>query len=361
MTMLGEISCIVRADGNAHLGMGHMVRCLTLADELKRQGARILVMTRDADGPVRTMIDRQGYEVVGIPPAASLTEDLHRLCTVIARMQFAGEAAPLVTLDGYAFSADYQRGVLGTGAILMYVDDVACGPQVAHLVLNQNSWAHPRYYQDLAAHSRLLLGSRYALVRPEFSEAARRWSRAHAALTGQVLVTFGGGDEANVTGQVAKWLAKLEMRARFVLLVGPGYPHLRELRAWVQERPERFTLASAPEDVASLMAQADIAISNAGSTCWELCCLGVPALVIILEEHQVRIAEGLAAAGIADNLGWFAALTAQRLGERLNALLEDQVRRDAMSSLARGLVDGQGAHRVASAMIDILQTPAVRR
>lgn len=353
-----RMPCIVRVDGDPHLGLGHVIRCLTLADELKRQGARIIFLIREADGVGRSLIERHEYEIRGIPTAASLSEDLEFLCATIRSVQAQCGEASMVLLDGYAFSADYQRGVLSTGATLTYVDDLARGPQVARLVLNQNIWARPDCYADLAPHSRLLLGPHYALVRREFTEAARLRASPEPRVVRQVLVTLGGADGENVTGRVAKWLSELHVPARCVLLVGPGYPYLRELRTWVQQRPERFTLVSAPEDVAALMAQMDVAISNAGSTCWELCCLGVPTFVIILADNQVRIAEGLSAAGIFENLGWFTALTAERLGRRVNALLENQAQRDTMSGLARRLVDGLGAQRVASAMVESLQAAA---
>lgn len=345
---------IFRADGNAGLGHGHLVRCLTLAAELERQGGRILFVTREFGGALWDRIDRRSYELIIVPSAATLAEDARLLGATIHRLQREGEL-PLVILDGYDFDADYQRAILKSGAFLALIDDLAATSQVAHLILNQNIWARPGSYPDVSPSTHLLLGTEYALLREEFLETKREQTRSQPLVADRVLVTFGGGDEENVTGRVARWLAESDISARFVLLVGPDYPHLPVLRKWVEPRSARFTIAHAPRNVAALMAETDVAISGAGSTCWELCFMGVPSLVIILADNQARIADGLGAAGIADNLGWFTTLTPERLKGRLKTLLADPRRREAMSKAGRAIIDGRGAQRVASAMVEMMQ------
>jgi len=197
-------------------------------------------------------------------------------------------------------------------------------------------------------------------LREEFLETKREQTRSQPLVADRVLVTFGGGDEQNVTGRVARWLAESDISARFVLLVGPDYSHLAELRRWVESRSARFAIVHAPDNVAVLMAETDVAISGAGSTCWELCFMGIPSLVIILADNQTRIAEGLGAAGIADNLGWFTTLPPERLRGRLKTLLADPGRREAMSKAGRAIIDGRGAQRVASAMVEMMRTGSTK-
>jgi len=133
---------IFRADGNAGLGHGHLVRCLTLAAELERQGGHILFVVSEFGGALRDRIERRSYELIIVPSGATLTEDVQLLGTTIHRMQREGEM-PLVILDGYGFDLDYQRAILKSGAFLALIDDLAATSQVAHLILNQNIWARP--------------------------------------------------------------------------------------------------------------------------------------------------------------------------------------------------------------------------
>jgi UDP-2,4-diacetamido-2,4,6-trideoxy-beta-L-altropyranose hydrolase len=113
----------------------------------------------------------------------------------------------------------------------------------------------------------------------------------------------------------------------------------------VAQRPG-FQLERSPVNMAPLMRWADIAISGAGSTCWELAYLGLPAIIIALSRDQQGIARGLAGNEVAVSLGWHANLSEERISEALNSLLSDQGRRRAVSERGRKLVDGRGAERV---------------
>lgn len=335
---------ILRADGDAGIGLGHVSRCLTLADELVRQGQRVLFVTRDLDEGVRGMTRRRGHAVELLPERVSRAEELHRLA---ARIAESGTSAMLV-VDGYDFDLAYQRDLRAAGAALACIDDLAAGPQAADIILNQNLWAEPALYRDVPSGARLLLGPRYALLKPEFRQAP---AVADAKRGPRVLVAMGGGDSADVTGRIAGWIER-SRAAEVVLLAGPGYPHLARLRRWTEARAPRFSVVHAPENVAELMAGADAAVCGGGVTLLELIRLGVPSMAIVLAENQARNVRAFAAAGSAVDLGGIERLDGERLTAMLDGLLGDPERRRQISAKARRICDGLGAWRAAMAFIE---------
>ena len=213
----------------------------------------------------------------------------------------------------------------------------------ADAVLNQNISASAAMYAKREPFTRLLLGSHYVLLRPEFLAEPR--DREHPAMARKVLVTMGGSDPENVTRKVLLALLRIEANLEARIIAGSGNPWQDELQVLVDQRVG-FQLERSPANMARLMRWADIAISGAGSTCWELAYLGLPAIVIALSRDQQEIARGLAENEVTVSLGWHANLSEERISEALNSLLHDTERRHAMSGNGMKMVDGHGAERV---------------
>ncbi|MCH8109711.1 MAG: UDP-2,4-diacetamido-2,4,6-trideoxy-beta-L-altropyranose hydrolase, partial [Chloroflexi bacterium] len=169
----------------------------------------------------------------------------------------------------------------------------------------------------------------------------------------KILVTLGGSDPCNQTTKVLRALLSLDipdLQAKVV--VGSSNPRLDELREAAESAGSSIAISiitDAP-DMASLMAWADVAVTGAGSTCWELAFMGLPALLIVLADNQTGIAEGLEEAGTAVNLGWHYELNESDISRQLALLLRDSSRRSDMSEKGRRIVDGQGCHRVSSTL-----------
>jgi spore coat polysaccharide biosynthesis predicted glycosyltransferase SpsG len=138
------------------------------------------------------------------------------------------------------------------------------------------------------------------------------------------------------------------------VVVGPSNPHLARLQQAAAARPERFVLCRNVIDMPPLMAWADVAISGAGSTSWELAFMGAPVLSIVLAENQVEVARMLAVHGVGQNLGGQHALGDAVLCDALVTLLCDAAKRREMSDRGQRLIDGDGAARVRAAMREAL-------
>jgi len=336
---------LVRADADAARGSGHVMRCLALVHAWRERGGPAWFLSRCANPALRERIQAAGAEFLSLAPDASMELDLQSTLALITEL-----TPSFVVLDGYDFDLDYQRALRATGHRLMVIDDTVRLPLYdADVLLNQSLGAVRSNYNH-NPDATLLLGPEYALLRREFVY----WrSRLHTVpeTARKILVTLGGSDPDNVTLKIIEALRQLETaRLQIRVVAGPANPHIDELEHAAADFPGPLELLTAVPDMAPLMSWADLAVTGAGGTCWELACLGVPALSLVIAENQRSIAEELAAAGAVVNLGWHTDVAVERVATAVNGLLYSSFRRLRMSQQGRALVDGKGASRVASAL-----------
>ena len=335
---------IIRADESLSIGTGHVMRCMALAHAWQREGGKVAFLGLCESMGVREKIQKGGFDIISLPNCYPSPEDLQTTLNMLNN-----KAARLV-LDGYHFDATYQKAVRDAGHFLMVVDDNAHLPQYhANILLNQNINARSLSY-CIDSDTRLLLGTKYTMLRPEFMEWANL--RRHIPdLANKVLVTMGGSDPDNVTQKVVRALAQVPgENIEVKVVVGPSYPHLQILRASIHSLACGFQILQNITDMSALMAWADVAVTAGGSTCWELAYMGLPALVIVLADNQKYIAEGMDQAGAAINLNWHDEVSTGQLAEALSDLLKSGGQRRQMSEMGKSLVDGLGAARVAEAL-----------
>lgn len=342
---------LVRADASAESGTGHVMRCLALAQAWSERGGKAVFLSRCDSPALRDRVQAAGAHIIPIALDLSPEADLQ---ATMASLPL--RCAPMVVLDGYHFDVDYQRALRARGYRLMVIDDSVRLPFYdADILLNQNLDA-ARLDYHCACDTALFLGPTYALLRREF----RSWHRhPHNApeMARNILVTLGGSDPGNATLKVIRALRQLggeRMRVRIV--AGPANPHVDELRDAARAFPGELELLTAASGMAALMSWADLAVSAAGSTCWELACVGLPAVLLVIAENQRANANELAAAGFAVNLGWHCDVSVERLASEVDGLINCRSRRARMSRRGKTLVDGYGADRVAVALIKLATT-----
>ncbi len=333
---------VFRADGNARIGTGHVMRSLALAQAWQDQGGRA-VFLMDLKAPaLGSRLQSEGMEVVFLSSPPGTAGDADE-ATELARRLGAG----WVVVDGYHFGAAYQRQVREAGLKLLFIDDIgSAGENYADLILNQNLHAQADLYPRRDAGARLLLGPLYTLLRREFGPWRDR-QRQIAPAARKVLVTLGGGDPDNITSKVMQALGQMEWEGLEVLVVvGASNPHHQELRSAGRRMPHSLRLEQNVTNMPELMAWADLAITAGGSTCWELAFMGLPGLIIILADNQRPVGQWLGQAGVGVNLGWHASLSPGQISQAALRLLASPEIRGEMALKGQALVDGEGAARV---------------
>lgn len=348
---------VFRADGGETIGLGHIMRCLAVAEALMERETRCLFAAAALPDAAERRLRASGVEVVRLNVSAGGDGDRAATAALAAH-------AGAVVLDGYGFGSGYRAGVAAVGRPVLAFDDGAFtgqhppGPLSAALVVNASSGAVPADYAVSAPGARLLLGPAHAPVRREVRHAAARpvlpLDRRRS-----VLLTFGGSDPLALTAPCIRLLApRLPSGVRLVAVVGGGSPWLEDCRAAAAPFGERVAVHFDTPAMGELMAGAGLAVSAAGGTVAELAALALPALLAVVADNQAPAA----AAGAAGMPSWCRVVDVRGGGEQAAAritaaalaLWDDPPRRQAMSDAARGRVDGQGAGRIAQALLNVM-------
>jgi UDP-2,4-diacetamido-2,4,6-trideoxy-beta-L-altropyranose hydrolase len=348
------MNLVIRADADTERGTGHVMRCLALTQTCIAQGGMVTFITDCEAAGLLDRITSLGAELVKLSHHYPARVDAETVERVISQQPGAW-----TVLDGYHFDIGYQRRLREYGHPVLVVDDlVHHGWYEADAILNQNVYAPELHYPCPPA-TDLLMGTSYALLRTEFA-VYEDFSRSVPAVGKRVLITLGGGDPANQTLKALSAIETLhDPELEVICITGAANLHIDSIKAEARGATSHVSVIQDSLNMPELMAWADVAITAAGSTCWELAFMGLPAVLMVIADNQALIADGMAKAGAAVNIGWAADVAEKALAEELKRLLQDQGRRSAMSAQGRLLVDGQGTSRVLAAMVTSSASSAV--
>lgn len=340
---------LIRADAATRMGTGHLMRCLALAQAWQAAGGRAALASAGLDSGLSLRLESEGIDVLSLAAESGSARDAQDTAAIARDL-----GAAWLVVDGYQFDAGYQHALKRAGLPLLFVDDYGhASHYYADLVLNQNIQAHEALYARREPDTRLLLGTRYALLRREFWPW-RGWQREVRPGARRVLVTLGGSDPDNVALKVLYALGNLRHTSLGdldgLLLLGSSNPHEQILRQAIRDMALRVRIERRVTRMPLPMSWADICLAAGGSTCWELAFMGLPGLLFVLAENQRANAEGLHAAGAAHNLGWHRDVSPVTLAGEMERLLISREDREAMARAGQRLVDGYGAPRVVAQM-----------
>lgn len=358
-----------RADASLQIGTGHVMRCLTLADALREHGAGCSFVCRPHQGHLLALIAQREHRVLVLPEliegaksdfkGTTHTHWLGTDCTTDARdtrqalcAHTGGEPVDWLVVDHYALDAQWEEALRPQAKLIMVIDDLADRPHTCDLLLDQNLGRNAKDYRGLLkGETTTLIGPKYALLRPEFA-ALRTQSLARRQSNPQLhrlLITMGGVDKDNVTGQVLAALQSCNLPAdsRVTVVMGPHAPSLAQVQAQATQMPWQTEVLVGVDNMAQLMAESDLAIGAAGGTSWERCCLGVPTIQIALAQNQEAIAQALSQAGAA------LMLQGKTIAQTLPDLVSTVASADklyAISLASSGITEGKGALLVSDVM-----------
>jgi UDP-2,4-diacetamido-2,4,6-trideoxy-beta-L-altropyranose hydrolase len=344
---------LVRCDASVAIGTGHAMRCLALAQAWQDAGGRAVFGMVQATPAVEERLQRENIGVVRPKAEPGSADDAQQTAALARENQ-----AFWVVVDGYCFGADYQAALKRAGLKVLFLDDNGhAGHYSADIVLNQNAHASERLYSNREESTRLLLGTRFVMLRREFT-SWRGWQREIPARARRILVTMGGSDPDNLTLTAIEAIRQVSNSdLETAVLMGGSNPHLRSLEASTQKGSLRLItdVANMPE----LMAWADVAVAGAGTTFWEMCFLGLPAILLVVAENQSSIAAAGDSKGTAWSLGKGTQASASAISSKLEDIVNSEKTRTTQSENGRKLVDGRGAERVVAFLSDLELRPTV--
>jgi len=333
---------IIRADSCLQRGSGHVMRCLALAQAWAQEsGEAIFLLSDQLPASLEQRIHAEGFAFRYLPADSRMDADVTATSALMSELD-----CKWVILDGYQFDAEYQQSLKRAGHHLLAFDDYGHVKHYhADLILNQNITANARLYEQREPYTRLLLGTDFAVLRKEFWQW-REWRREIPDRARKLLITLGGSDPLDVTGKILTALERLKIDLDITVIIGANRSDDRSNTS----RASNIRFIHAPSDMAALIAEADIVISAAGSTSWELAFMGLPALLTTTAENQRGIAPALAKAGAAINLGDAEVLDPSSIADQLQELTFSAPLRTRLSRNARTLVDSLGGQRIVQAI-----------
>jgi UDP-2,4-diacetamido-2,4,6-trideoxy-beta-L-altropyranose hydrolase len=351
-----------RVDASLQIGSGHVMRCLTLAEALRANGAQCRFISRAYPGHLLGLIRQRGFAVtalpVELPPPPANTQVVSERpkepphapwlgCdwqtdaeeTVKAAEQLFPEGVDWLVVDHYQLDAAWERKLRSHTDKLMVIDDLANRPHDCDLLLDQNYYQNldQRYQGLVPEHCLKLLGPKYILLRPEFAEA-RQKLRARDGTVRRILVFFGGSDPTDQTQKVIKALRQLKRPDIGVdVVVGSANSQRSTIQKLCAESPD-VTFHCQVSNMAELILNADLGIGAGGSAMWERCYLGLPTITGVFAANQERTTEDVGVIGAIEYLGWSDRLTSEDYVLSISAMLGDPLRVKQMSKAALGVL-----------------------
>jgi UDP-2,4-diacetamido-2,4,6-trideoxy-beta-L-altropyranose hydrolase len=330
---------VLRADASLALGTGHVMRCLTLATALREQGATAAFACRVQEGHLCDLIEERGFPVSRLPGGASWRDDADG---TRAAIETQGGAVDLLVVDHYELDRRWEQLLRPLARRLLVIDDLANRPHDCDVLLDQNLHDSPesRYSGLVGAATRVFVGPRYALLRPEFDGVE---PRLRALGLRKLLVYFGGTDPTNEALKVVLALRGLGAdapAATFVL--GPTNPHAQSVRAAAHACAGIEILATT-DRMAALMVDADLGIGTCGGAAWERCVAGLPSLVVVNADNQRDDARILHGMGAVRALGDAGSVSIEQWQNELRSLLSQPAVLEEMSRASASVMHDRKA------------------
>ncbi|MFB9866132.1 UDP-2,4-diacetamido-2,4,6-trideoxy-beta-L-altropyranose hydrolase [Vreelandella sulfidaeris] len=352
-----------RADASVQIGTGHVMRCLTLAEELRRQGHQCLFICRNHEGHLADIITQKGFELHLLQPPEQL-ETLAKDELVLAHADWLGvpwqtdanqtlqvlssSNAEWLIVDHYALDAKWERKLAEAVSQIMVIDDLADREHDCAVLLDQNVLGccfKRRYQSNVNENCRLLLGPTYALLSHEYAVLANALPSRNGSIA-RILIFVGGSDPFHLTELYLKVLAKQEFSHLSVdVVIGKNYPLSAVIQELVNKRANTQLYSGLPS-LAALMVRADLMLGAGGTTNWERMCLGLNVIVASIARNQDKINQVLGNRSLVTFLGKADELTTDAIACAIRSVISEPESNSQRSDVMRKIVDGYGAQYV---------------
>lgn len=339
----------IRVDGGGEIGLGHVIRCTTLAKEFRNHGCEVVFISAIEEGI--KFIQSMEFRVLELSKPLDINRSIeYELPDILSILR--QELVEVVVIDTYRITDAYFVHMHKEGFKCVYVDD--CNEQriSADWIVNGNLYANELKYERTLDNQRWLLGAQYTLLRPEY--AAILPKEINEVVT-NILITTGGSDPKSYTIKILKRLELLNQFGNNVIInvvIGPGFNNENELQYFSQRYPN-IIFHKNKKTLSDLMQNSDLAISAGGSTLYELCYLGVPTITFVMAENQRLLVESLSQKKCVCAVNFDLHTNENDFDAVYMQFLNGYKLRNEVSKRCRNLIDGKGPQRIVSEILGI--------
>lgn len=356
---------VFRTDANKTIGLGHVMRCLSIADALTTAGCRVEFLIAD-DGALN-LINNRGYRVT------ILNSDFQKMEEELK--VWPSEVPNLLIVDSYYVTAKYlkllREKIRCIGGKLIYLDDICLFPYPVDIVIDYNAYSTPEFYDELYKESavekpQMILGPTYAPLRSMFRNASKKKQNP---IVHNILISTGGSDELHLAIAILRAIESSKKNNYvYHFLLGVMNTDKEEI-CKIASNDNQIIIHENVSDMKSLVESMDLAITAAGSTLYEISACGVPMITYSLADNQRPGAEAFERLGLAVNAGDLRKLDSIKHDSVMSGTLDESTiekilylaedlssnykRRVAMGNRMQEMVDGFGADRMVEKILNL--------
>ncbi len=356
------MNIVFRVDASTAMGSGHVMRTLTLADALKNRDCSTFFICRELDGNLISYIKKRGHRIVSLQYSPDMHATGASECNwlggslecdrddTLKALDVCGTVDWLV-VDNYGIDLRWHKAIRGRVDNIMVIDDLADRNYDCDILLDQTFERDKSDYIQLVPDMcRCLLGTDYALLRPQFKEWREEALVRRKTFFGRhprILVSMGGTDPNNLTSVVLSALQKIAWGepVSIEVVLGQHAPHLNSVKEQAKRSILEIKVYQNIYNMAEIMSCTDLAIGTGGTTSWERCCLALPTVLVVDAENQELISKKLSRVGAITALH-----QSESLEEEVKTAVEDILfnheHYSRMSRKAATICDGCGVSRV---------------
>ncbi|MCK4102787.1 UDP-2,4-diacetamido-2,4,6-trideoxy-beta-L-altropyranose hydrolase [Acinetobacter radioresistens] len=361
---------VFRVDASIQMGTGHVMRCLTLADALKKQGAECYFICREHPGNLIGLITQRGHHVDALPYIDLSQEGKLQNHTIdLAHASWLGSTQkedsslciPIVealkpdwlVVDHYALDVRWEKALRLYCKKVMIIDDLADRQHDCDILIDQNylSLYEQRYDHLVPVTTKKLLGPSFVLLRDEFSALRKKILKPTLGAEAYFLINFGGVGNYFLLSKVIEAINIFQQESFFIVTGKLEAHQFLELRKAISY--SKVKIVETTINIANLMSQSQYAIGACGSTVWERFCLGLNSGLIEMAENQTPLLNYLTKMNLIDNLGNVNSLTTDDILKLLQNLDLTDAKYSHRKTAIMSLIDGKGTQRVVEIILEV--------
>jgi UDP-2,4-diacetamido-2,4,6-trideoxy-beta-L-altropyranose hydrolase len=311
------MTVFIRVDASIQIGTGHVMRCLTLAEALRKNSAEVMFICREHEGNMISFIESNGFNVCPLPNISdanievrndhslwlntSLTQDASDTVNAIeGRLtQLNKTKADLVIVDHYAIDELWEAQIQELTSKLLVIDDLADRKHQCDILIDQTYLRSSKDYAAVVGKDTIVLtGSEYTILRDEFLNTRDTSLKRRRYPLSKILVSMGGVDKDNMTLDILRQLeTAVDQSTEVTVLLGNRNPWKSTIEQFLNNSTMNGHVLHSTNRVADLLANTDLVIGASGTSSWERCCLGVPTIMFVIASNQEFVAQQLQNSG----------------------------------------------------------------
>ena len=333
----------IRVDSSTKIGYGHFMRCMALADTLQKN-FEINFITRSLEGSLISYIQKKGFGIFRFYSNSEKINEKNDAQKTISLIKKHSGSKNILIVDNYQLSKKWETDVKPFVHKLIVIDDLSNRLHNCDLLIDQNlhTKVNGLYKGLIPSNCIKLIGPKFSMIRKKF-RMLKKSVKPRTFPIKKILVSFGGSDIENQTPVALNSIKKMNGKINVDVVVGKANKCKKTLKIFCNKN-KHFTYHEQIDNIADLMLSSDLSIGSSGSTTWERCSLGLPAIVSISSNDQRDIANSLSRKKCIINLGDVKKLKESSYINVITNLKKNDLRN--MSKNSMSLVDGNGTQRI---------------